>query len=129
MNYWLIKSPFKTRGWQEVIMSGRFSLYGIRNYQARKNISEMQVGDIALFYHKKAIYGEMQVVCTAYPDPTSSENWLAIDFIPVKTFKEPLEIEELKQNEAFQTVFKQPRLSVVKLGIFEQNIHLFEHNL
>lgn len=128
MNYWLIKSPFKTRSWQDVLMSGKFSLYGIRNYQARKNISEMQEGDVALFYHDKKIHGKMEVACQAYPDPTSFENWLSIDFTPVETFKEPITIEQIKQNELLSSsaIFKQPRLSVIKLSKYEFEIFELE---
>ena len=48
---------------------------GIRNYQVRNMMrDDMQVGDRALFYHSNAkeigVVGVMEIVKTAYPDPT-----------------------------------------------------------
>jgi predicted RNA-binding protein with PUA-like domain len=118
MNYWLIKSPFKNRGWQEAVMSGKFSLFGIRSHIAKKNISEMEIGDKALYYHKKQVWGVMEVIKEPYPDPTSSENWLSVDFQPIKTSENPITLEQVKQNDILKNtaIIKQPRLSVVKLS-------------
>ena len=45
---------------------------GVRNYQARNFIREMQVGDLAFFYHSNAnppgIAGLIEIVSEAYPD-------------------------------------------------------------
>jgi len=30
MKYWVVRSPFKTRTWEDTLMAGVFSLYGIR---------------------------------------------------------------------------------------------------
>ncbi|MFH1051425.1 MAG: EVE domain-containing protein [bacterium] len=121
MNYWLIKSPFKNRSWQEAVMSGRFSLFGIRSNPARKNISEMNIGDKALYYHNKQIWGIMEVMTEPYQDPTSEKNWLSVDFQPVKSFENPITLEQIKQNELLKNsaIIKQPRLSVVKLSVEE----------
>ena len=124
MNFWFIKSPFKNRGWGEAIMTGKFTLYGIRNHQARKSISEMQPGDVAIYYHDRLALGLMEVITNPYQDPTTSSNWLSIDFVPVKTFINPLSLENIKQNEILNktAIVKQPRLSVVKLSVKEFEI-------
>ena len=76
MNYWLMKSepgnfslddlqrrPAQTEPWD-----------GVRNYQARNFMRQMQVGDQAFFYHSNArpsgIAGIVEIVRAAYPDPT-----------------------------------------------------------
>ena len=121
MNYWFIKSPFKNRGWGEAIMSGRFTLFGIRNHQARKNISEMKTDDLAIYYHDRIALGLMEVASLPFPDPTCSGNWLAVDFIPVKTFMNPFTLGQIKVNEILNqtAIIRQPRLSVVKLSYCE----------
>lgn len=121
MNYWLVKSPFRSRSWTDVLIKGSFKLYGIRNHQAKNNISKMQPGDKTLFYHGpsgKQIYGIMQVIKQAYPDPTTNApDWLAIDFEPIKTLEPPISLEQIKAAPSLQNIglIKQPRLSVMAL--------------
>lgn len=122
MNYWLVKSPFRTRSWPDVLVKGSFKLYGIRNHQAKNNILKMQPGDEALFYHGpsgKQIYGIMNVVKSAYPDPTTNApGWLAIDFEPVKTFEPSVLLNQIKALPELHNIglVKQPRLSVISLS-------------
>ena len=75
MKYWLIKSepgawswddhrkaPKRTAGWE-----------GVRNHQAKNNLTAMRQGDCAFFYHsvdEKQIVGIVEVVRESYPDPT-----------------------------------------------------------
>lgn len=76
MRYWLLKSepdvfsfadlkkrPRKTEPWN-----------GVRNYQARNFMREMQAGDLGLFYHSSCdepgVAGIVRISRTAYPDPT-----------------------------------------------------------
>ena len=121
MSYWLVKSPFRTRSWQDVLVKGIFKLYGIRNHQSRNNISKMKPGDKALFYHGpsgKQIYGIMQVTKSAYPDSTTSDSrWLAIDFEPIKTFEAPVRLEQIRAIPELADVafVKQPRVMVSPL--------------
>ena len=49
---------------------------GVRNYTARKIISQMNVGDRAFFYHSNAksatgIAGTVEICTAPYPDPTA----------------------------------------------------------
>lgn len=121
MNYWLVKSPFRTRSWQDVLVKGVFKLYGIRNHQSKNNISKMKPGDKAFFYHGpsgKQIYGIMQVNKPAYPDPTTNDpNWLSIDFDPIKTFDAPVTLEQIRSLPELQNMvlLKQPRVMVSPL--------------
>jgi len=118
LRYWFVRSPYKTRKWEDVLLSGIFSLYGIRNHAAKNNINEMKDGDVALWYSStagKKVFGTMSVRGTAYPDNTSADNWLAIDFLPIKTFETPVCYTELKGNEIISksNIIIQKRISVV----------------
>jgi len=120
MRCWFVRSPFKTRKWEDVLMSEVFHLYGIRNYAAKKNISQMQNGDMALWYSSSAgkkVYGTMRIKGKAFIDKTSDNNWLAIDFIPKTSFPNPVTLETIKQSQLFldSNILKQKRISVVEI--------------
>ena len=121
MNYWFVKSPFRTRSWQDVLVKGTFKLYGIRNHQSKSNVAKMKTGDKAFFYHGpsgKQIYGIMQVNKPAYSDPTTNDpNWLAIDFEPIKTFEAPVTLNQIRSLPELQNMvlLKQPLVSVAPL--------------
>lgn len=51
MNYWLIKSEIGTYSILDLEKSGQTIWDGVRNYQARNFLRQMQIGDIAFFYH------------------------------------------------------------------------------
>ncbi|MEQ8715154.1 MAG: EVE domain-containing protein, partial [Cyclobacteriaceae bacterium] len=86
MRYWLIKSEPGTYSWDDFVKLGRDHWDGVRNYQARNNMKEMKVGDLALFYHsvkEKSVVGIAEVVREFYPDPTiDDERWVVVDFVP-----------------------------------------------
>ena len=121
MNYWLIKSPFRTRSWQDVLVKGVFKLYGIRNHQAKNNIAKMKKGDLALYYHSpssKSIYGVMKVSTSPYKDTTTnSDIWLSIDFEPINTFEQPITLHQIKADGELRNIglIKQPRVMVSPL--------------
>lgn len=101
-------------------MSGVFKLYGIRNHAAKKNISRMRKGDIALWYSSRSgkyVFGIMEVKDKAYQDATTKDTWLAIDFIPVKTFRKSISLKGLTNNEILKKsdIIRQKRISVVSI--------------
>lgn len=102
----------------------------VRNYQARNFMREMKRGDTVLFYHSSAeptgIVGLATVAKEAYPDPSqfdtksykydpksTKENprWSSVDVRFVEKFKEPLTLQELKNDPAFEGML------VVKRGM------------
>ena len=126
MRYWFVRSPYKTRKWEDILMSGIFKLYGIRNYAAKKNISEMRKNDKALWYSStagKKIFGTMKVKGIACKDNTTEENWLAIDLIPVTTFEKPISYTELKKDIILMNsnIIRQKRITVVEITNEEYN--------
>lgn len=101
----LAKRPKQTEHWD-----------GVRNYQARNFILEMQVDDLGFFYHSSCtppgIAGIIKVVHKAYPDHSSfdpsskyydpkstTENprWFMVDVKLVKKFPQLITLEELKK--------------------------------
>ena len=114
MNYWLVKSePFKY-SWEKFEKDGLTTWDGVRNYQARNNLREMQLGDQVLFYHSnegKEIVGIAEVARESYQDPTTEETaWLAVDFAPHKKLKHPVKLADVKANTNLSN------MALVRLG-------------
>jgi len=121
MKYWLVKSePFKY-SWEQFQKDGKTFWDGVRNYQARNNLRDMNAGDKVLFYHSNeglCVVGIAEVIKEAYPDPTiDDERWLAVDIKPIKTLPEPVSLKDMKAQPALSEMglIRQGRLSVVSL--------------
>ncbi|RZM27898.1 MAG: EVE domain-containing protein [Pedobacter sp.] len=121
MKHWLVKSePFKY-SWDKFNEDGRTFWDGVRNYQARNNLREMQEGDLVLFYHSnegKNVVGIAKVVKEAYQDPTTDDtNWVVVDLSPVEALKNPVSLEQIKAEESLKDIslVRQGRLSVMPL--------------
>src|SRR5690606_27241580 len=69
--YWLMKSEPTDFSIDDLERVRTEPWTGVRNYQARNFMRQMQVGDGVLFYHSNTdvpgIYGIAEVACTAYP--------------------------------------------------------------
>ena len=120
MNYWLVKQEPEAYSFDDLVTDGRTDWTGVRNFQARNNLQEMKKGDKVLFYHsvsEKAVVGVAKVSKTAFPDPTD-EKWIAVEIEPVKKFKKPVSLAEIKANKALDQLplIKQSRLSVMPLS-------------
>lgn len=122
IQYWLIRSPYQHRTWDDCLMRNLFRLQGIRNAEASKNIGQMRVGDQALYYNnigEKAIHGVLEIKKPPYADPTANEaKWMAVEALPIKTFSPTISLETLKANPALADcpLITRPRLSVAKLS-------------
>ncbi len=67
MAYWLFKSEPESWSWEQQKAKGKAGeeWTGVRNFQARKNMKDMKLGDKGFFYHSgesKAIVGIVEVV-------------------------------------------------------------------
>jgi len=121
MHYWLVKSePFKY-SWQDFLNDGWTYWNGVRNYQARNNLKNMEKGDLVLFYHSNEgleVVGISKVSRENYQDPTTSdERWVAVDIEPVETLKKPVSLAEIKKESKLKDIalIKQSRLSVIPI--------------
>lgn len=127
MKYWLLKSDPETYSWENLIEDKKTDWTGVRNYQARNNLKDMKLGDLALFYHsqkEKAIVGIAQIVKEYYQDPTTDDtHWVAVDIAPVETFKKPVTLAQIKEDPQLKNIglLKQSRLSVIPVTNEEYN--------
>lgn len=133
--YWLLKSEpdeFSISDLQSQ-QSGRWD--GIRNYQARNYIREMNESDVALFYHSSCknpgIVGAMTITSMAYPDPTAVEKsgkyfdkravdnnpWASVDVKFLVKYDAPLYLTQIKTLSlgACPLTARGNRLSVIPL--------------
>ena len=121
MNFFLLKSePFKY-SWEQLLKDKRTFWDGVRNYQARNHLQEMQEGDLALFYHSnegKEVVGIAKIIRAAYQDPTTDDNrWVAVDIAPFQSLKQPVSLEKIKNDPLLQNIalVRQGRFSVMAL--------------
>lgn len=135
--YWLMKSEPSTYSIDDLQSEGKTHWEGVRNYQARNFMRQMEVGDKVLFYHSNAkpsgVYGLAEVCKKSYPDhtqfdPRSSYHdpkataekpiWEMVDVAFVEKFLHPISLQALKSEEAlFDMKVVQPfqRLSVMDI--------------
>ena len=74
MRYWLMKTEPDEFSIDDLARKKVEPWTGVRNYQARNFMREMQAGDGVLFYHSSCevpgVAGIAEVAQAAYPDPT-----------------------------------------------------------
>lgn len=74
MRYWLMKSEPNVYSIGDLQREGQTLWDGVRNYQARNFLKEMQKGDRVFFYHSNTqppgIVGLMTIVAEKVVDPT-----------------------------------------------------------
>ncbi len=116
---------------------------GVRNYQARNFLRQMQPGDLAFFYHSNTnppgIAGLMRVVTTGIDDPTQfdlnsiyfdpkstpeSPRWQTVVVEFVETFDQSILLSTLRQEfnpEELMVVRTGNRLSVMPVSLAVAN--------
>ncbi len=120
MAYWLFKSEPSTWSWDQQVGKGDAGEEwdGVRNYQARNFMRQMQIGDRGFFYHSqkdKAIVGIVEVCAEAHPDSTTDdERWECVDIKAVRSFTVPVKLDQIKADERLDemVLVKNSRLSV-----------------
>jgi predicted RNA-binding protein with PUA-like domain len=118
MAYWIVKSEPDAFSWDQQVANGVEPWTGVRNHQAKANLAAMKKGDRAFFYHSnigKEIVGIVEVVRTAYPDPSAEGGpWVCVDMKAVAPLKRPVTLAEIKADPALaeMALVKFSRLSV-----------------
>ncbi|WP_392480410.1 EVE domain-containing protein [Nostoc sp. C110] len=135
MNYWLMKSEPEAYSIADLQQQSQTIWDGVRNYQARNFLRQMEEGDLAFFYHSNAnppgIAGLMRVVKKDIADPTQFEQeskyydpkstfesprWQTVVVEFVETFSNPILLSILKEkfsDEDLMLVRQGNRLSVM----------------
>lgn len=130
---WLMKSEPNTYSIDDLERDGRTHWDGVRNYQARNLMRDMETGDRVLFYHSNAnppgVAGLAEVVRKAYPDPTARDpdsdyydpkateaepRWYMVDIAFVAKLPEFVPLSDIKEAAALDEMVltKRSRLSV-----------------
>ena len=119
MNYWLMKTEPSTFGVDDLARKAKKTAMwdGVRNYQARNMLrDDFRKGDQAFLYHSSCevpgIAGIVEVVRTAYPDPTAFDKkhdhydegsdrenprWFVVDVQLKRRLKRVITLEELRK--------------------------------
>ncbi|WP_111321789.1 EVE domain-containing protein [Algoriphagus chordae] len=120
MNYWMVKSEPGSYSWDDFVAINEEVWDGVRNYQARNFLREMQLGDLVFFYHsgkEKAIVGIAEVSQEQFPDPTD-EAWTAVKLKVKSPLKNSISLAAIKAEDRLSELpmLKQSRLSVLPVG-------------
>lgn len=119
MAYWLMKSEPDVFSIDDLARKKKSAWDGVRNYQARNYMRDMQIDDMVLFYHSSCtppgIAGIARVCKRAYPDHTSWDEtseyfdpksnpaqprWFMVDVAFVEKFRELIALDTLRQIPA-----------------------------
>ena len=121
MKYWLLKSEPSTWSWNDQLKVKNEMWDGVRNYQARNNLKKMKKGDLCFFYHSnigKEIVGIVEVIKTAFTDPTDKEKkFVAVQVRFKRALNKPVSLESIKKNSNLSNLplIRQSRLSVMPI--------------
>lgn len=130
MQYWLFKSEPSTWSWDQQVAKGDVGdeWDGVRNYQARNFMRQMNIGDLGFFYHSqkdKEIVGIVEVCANAHPDSTTDDpRWECVDIRAVKPMQIPVTLEQIKTDPRLteMVLVKNSRLSVQPVTTEEWSI-------
>ncbi|TVP88238.1 MAG: EVE domain-containing protein [Pseudomonadaceae bacterium] len=138
MGCWLLKSEPDAFSIDDLQHQGQATWDGVRNYQAKNFIAQMQPGDLFLFYHSSCkppgLAGCGEIISSAYPDRSALDPhspafdprtnadklpWLCVDVRWREKFPHFVSLNALKTCEPLQhlPLFKRGnRLSVMPLS-------------
>ena len=124
-NYWLMKSEPDVWSIDQQKKAGSKGAPwdGVRNYQAAKNLKNMNKGDLCFFYHSnigKEIVGIVEVIKESFIDPTDKmKKFVAVKVRYKKHLKKTITLENIKKNKKLKhlALIKQSRLSVMPIDM------------
>ncbi|TYZ06777.1 EVE domain-containing protein [Hymenobacter lutimineralis] len=126
MQYWLVKSEPAAYSWADFVRDGHTDWTGVRNFQARNYLQQMQPGDLVLYYHSvtsKEVVGVAEVAAAAAPDATAepASGWVAVALQPRQALARPVSLAQIKQDSRLTQIglLRQSRLSVMPLRAAE----------
>lgn len=116
----LVKSEPFVYSFDQLLVDKKTSWDGVRNYEARNTLRTMKKGDTLLYYHSnegKEIVGIARVTKAAYQDPTTDENWSAVELAPVKKLVKPVSLAAIKAHPLLSkmALVRRSRISVVSV--------------
>lgn len=99
--YWFFLGDPDSYHYDELFQKKREVWDGVHGAMAQKHIANIKKGDRILGYHtapEKSVYCELRVLSAPYQNPEEKDKNLVIDVAPVKKFKRPVPLAELKAN-------------------------------
>ncbi len=119
--HWLIKSEPDKYPFSALVRDGKTRWDGVRNFGARNHLRAMKAGDLCLYYHSnegKAVVGVARVAREAYQDPTTEDDFSAVDVEPVRALARPVTLDEIKKHAGLKNMvmLRLPRLSVAPVS-------------
>ena len=125
MNYWLIKTEPEEWSWKQQVKSGAKGAEwnGVRNFQARRNLTKMKMGDKCFFYHtgkEKKIVGIVKIIKEYFPDKNDKTGkFVSVIVRSHKNFKLPVSLDNIKKHRSLGhlSLLKQSRLSVMMIDL------------
>lgn len=120
MAYWLFKSEPSTWSWDDQVAKGEVGEEwdGVRNYQARNFMRQMNIGDQGFFYHsqsEKAVVGVIEVIAEAHQDSSiNDDRWECVDIKAMRSVKTPVTLDAIKSDGRLDDMIlvRNSRLSV-----------------
>ena len=123
MKYWLLKTEPDEWSWKDQVEKSKKGVTwdGVRNFQARNNLKEMNINDLCFFYHtgkEKKIVGIVMVIKKYFSDKSDiTGNFGSIMVRSYKKFELPVALKDIKKHRLLMhlSLVKQSRLSVIKI--------------
>ncbi|MCL2933716.1 MAG: EVE domain-containing protein [Trichodesmium sp. MAG_R03] len=116
MKYWLIKSESKTYSISDMKQEKTCIWDGVRNYQARNFLRQMNQGDLVFFYHSKTIppgiIGLVKILESSIADPTQ--------FDPVSKYYDPKSTPNAPRWETVSVEFVEEFQKLISLANLKQ---------
>jgi predicted RNA-binding protein with PUA-like domain len=113
MAYWLVKSEPSVYSFEQLEKDKITTWDGIRNYAARLHLRAMKKDDQVLFYHSNEglnIVGIAKVAKEAYQDPSTKDDWSAVDIEYYKKLKSPVSLDTIKKEKGLAN------MALVRIG-------------
>ena len=123
MKFWLLKTEPDEWSWKDQVEKSKKGVTwdGVRNFQARNNLKEMNINDLCFFYHtgkEKKIVGIVMVIKKYFSDKSDiTGNFGSIMVRSYKKFELPVALKDIKKHRLLMhlSLVKQSRLSVIKI--------------
>ena len=122
--YWLLKSEPGTYSFERLQSEKKAVWDGVRNPEARSNLRKMKAGDVCFFYHSgegKCVVGLARVTREAFQDPTTKDDWSAVEIAPLAPMKKEVTLAQMKADAKLKdmSVVRKARLSVSPVSAHE----------
>lgn len=142
--FWLVKSEPDSYSIDDLKRDKKIAWEGVRNFQARNHMRDMNSGDSVLFYHSgtqsKSVVGIARVCAAAHADESQFQTdgeyfdkratrekpvWECVDIEFVEKAAQPLTLREMKTDAQLQGLMLLQRGS--RLSVQPVAAHHFAH--